>query len=96
LSVYRILLLQRKPKLGRTKHSTGPHAARGLDIAGLESDSARNNIHPNNKQKREITNENTNKIIYVNIVSLSESERCFETCRDFHLHFQVLWLTPLV
>jgi len=29
LSVYRILLLQQKPKLGRTKLSTGPHAGRG-------------------------------------------------------------------
>jgi len=29
LSVYGILLLQRKPKLGRTKQATGPHAARG-------------------------------------------------------------------
>jgi len=27
----------------------------------LESDSARNNIHPNNKQKPEITNKNTAK-----------------------------------
>jgi len=26
-------LLQRKPKLVRTKTSTGPHAGRGLDIA---------------------------------------------------------------
>jgi len=34
LPVYRILLLQRKPKLDRTKHLTGPHAARGMDIAG--------------------------------------------------------------
>jgi len=35
--ICRILLLQRKPKLGRMKPSTGPHAARGLDIAALES-----------------------------------------------------------
>jgi len=28
----------------------------------LESDSARNNIHPNNRQKPEITNKNTRKI----------------------------------
>jgi len=35
LSVYRILLLQRQPNLGRTKPSTGPHVGRGLDIAGL-------------------------------------------------------------
>jgi len=28
----------------------------------LESESARNNIHPNNKQKPEITNKNTGKI----------------------------------
>jgi len=28
----------------------------------LESDSARNNIHSNNKQKPEITNKNTRKI----------------------------------
>jgi len=28
-------VLQQKPKLGRTKPSTGPHAARGLDIAVL-------------------------------------------------------------
>jgi len=27
--------LQRKPKLGHTKPSTGPHAARVLDIAAL-------------------------------------------------------------
>jgi len=30
-----MLLLQRKPKLGRTKPSTGPHAVRGLDAAVL-------------------------------------------------------------
>jgi len=37
LSVCRLLLLQQKPKLGRTKSSTGPHAAGGprLDIAAL-------------------------------------------------------------
>jgi len=29
----------------------------------LKSDSARNNIHPNNKQKLEITNKNTGKRI---------------------------------
>jgi len=33
---YRILLLQRKPKLGRTKRLTGPHAGSGLDIAGMK------------------------------------------------------------
>ena len=32
----RMLLLQRKPKLGHTKTSTEPHAGRGLDIAALE------------------------------------------------------------
>jgi len=31
-----IHLLQQKPELGRTKPSTGPHAGRGLDIAGVE------------------------------------------------------------
>jgi len=36
LSVFRILLLQRKPQLSRTNPSTGPHAARGLDIPSLE------------------------------------------------------------
>ena len=35
LSVCRILLLQRKPQLGRTKPSTGPHTGLGLDIADL-------------------------------------------------------------
>jgi len=30
LSEYRMLLLQRKPTLGCTKLSTGPHAGRGL------------------------------------------------------------------
>ena len=35
LSVRGILSLQLKPKLGRTKPSTGPHAARGLDMGGL-------------------------------------------------------------
>ena len=37
LSVCRILLLQWTPNLGRTKPSTGPHAASGLDIAVLVS-----------------------------------------------------------
>jgi len=41
LSVCRIFSLQRTPKLGRTKPSTGPHAARGLDIAALETGSTR-------------------------------------------------------
>jgi len=36
LSVCTLLVQQRKPKLGRTKPLTGPHAARGLDIAGLD------------------------------------------------------------
>ena len=31
LSACRLLLLQRKPKLGLPKPSTGPHAARRLD-----------------------------------------------------------------
>jgi len=35
LSVYRILLLQRKFKLGRTKPSTGSHAACDSDMADL-------------------------------------------------------------
>jgi len=35
LSVCRMFSLQLKPKLGRTKPLTGPHAARGLDIADL-------------------------------------------------------------
>jgi len=35
LSVFRILLLQRTPKLGRTKPSTVPHAASWLDISDL-------------------------------------------------------------
>ena len=35
LSVCRLLILQHKPKLGRTKPSTGlkHHASRGLDVA---------------------------------------------------------------
>ena len=32
------------------------------NISTLESDSARNSIHPNNKQKPKITNKNTGKI----------------------------------
>jgi len=37
LSVCTTLLLQRTPKLGRAKPSTGPHATRGrgLDTVGL-------------------------------------------------------------
>jgi len=35
LSIFGILSPQRKPQLGRTKPLTGPHAARGLDIAVL-------------------------------------------------------------
>jgi len=31
-----MLLLQRKPKLGRSKPSIEPHAGRGSDIAALE------------------------------------------------------------
>jgi len=31
----KLLILQRRPKLGRTKPTTGPHAGRGLDIAAL-------------------------------------------------------------
>jgi len=38
LPVCRISSLQRTPKLGRTKPSTGPHAIRGLDTAALESE----------------------------------------------------------
>jgi len=37
----------------------------------LESDSARNNIHSNNKQKAEITNKNTGKK-HVNMASQAE------------------------
>jgi len=37
LSVGRILLPQKKTKLGRTKPSTGPHAGRGLDTAALKA-----------------------------------------------------------
>jgi len=33
MSVCRLLTLQRKPKLSRTKSSTGLHAARELDMA---------------------------------------------------------------
>jgi len=44
----------------------------------LESDSARNNIHPNNKQKPKITNKKHRKN-YINLASQFECERCFET-----------------
>jgi len=33
----RILLLHRKPELGRTKFSTGPHTDGGLDIAEIKT-----------------------------------------------------------
>jgi len=46
------ILLQRKPKLGRTKPSTGPHAARGLDTAGLAWE-----IRLTNSSRRERSNE---------------------------------------
>ena len=36
LSIYRLFILQRKPKLGRAKPATGPNAACGLDIAVLD------------------------------------------------------------
>jgi len=35
LSVCRMFSLQRAPKFGRTKHSTGPHADRGFDTDDL-------------------------------------------------------------
>jgi len=38
LSMCTIFLLHGKTKLCRTKPSTGPHAGRGLDIAGLRRD----------------------------------------------------------
>jgi len=62
------------------------------------SDLARNNIHPNSKQKPEITIKNTGKK-YVNMASHAECESCFQAnAFDLHLHFQVLmlWLTPLL
>ena len=60
----------------------------------LKSDSATNNIHPNNRQKPEITNKNTGKITckYGQSRSVKGASKL---CHDFHLHFQVLWLTPL-
>ena len=66
-----------------------------LGTPRLESDSARNNIHPNNKQKPKITNKNTGKITcqYGQLVWVWKVLR--NLCRDFHLHVQVLWLMPL-
>ena len=65
-----------------------------LPTPGLESDSARSNIHPNNKQLPEIANKNTGKIRcqYGRPVWVWKVLR--NLCRDFHLHFQVFWLTP--
>jgi len=40
----------------------GPDPGRRLPNLGIESESTRNNIHPNNKQKPEITGKNTIKI----------------------------------
>jgi len=34
--MYDTFVLQRKPKLGRTKPSTGTHAGRGLDITVID------------------------------------------------------------
>jgi len=42
-----------------------------LRTTGLESDTARNNIHPNNKQKPEFRNKNTKKIAFRYMASLS-------------------------
>jgi len=51
----------------------------------LESESARNNIHPNNKQKPEITNKNTGKIT----CQYGQPDWVWKVlrnlCRDFHL-----------
>jgi len=61
---------------------------------------ARNNIHPNNKQKPEITNKNTMKRTCQ--YSQDECESCpsvkvVSKLRSwFHLHFQVLWLMSLL
>jgi len=47
----------RKPKLGGTKPSTGPHAAHGLDIAGLvhcTNNETAIEIFPNQKKWRYI------------------------------------------
>ena len=71
-----------------------PATLKRLGRPGLESDSARNNILRNNKQKPETTNKNTGKIIcqYGQPVWVWKVLR--NLCRDFH-HFQVLWLKPL-
>ena len=66
-----------------------------LRTTGLESDSVRNDINPNNK-KPEITNKNIWKITCQHGQPRWVSKVLRSLCRDFHLHFQVLWLTPLL
>ena len=50
---------------------------------------------PNNKQKPEITNENTGTITCQSGQPVWVWKVLRNLCRDFHLHFQVLWLKPL-
>ena len=61
----------------------------------LENDLTRNIIHPNNKRKPKIANKNAGKVTcqYGQPVWVWNVVR--NLCHDFHLHFQVLWLTPL-
>jgi len=72
LSVYRILLLQRKPKLGRTKPSTGPHAGRGLDIVGLDFKHAsqQQEIHKYMKEHEDICMAVVEKICLMALIHL--------------------------
>jgi len=51
------------PLLRTTDINTRVYSYQEKVFHRLESDSARNNIHPNNKQKPEITKKNTGKVI---------------------------------
>jgi len=59
------------------------------------SDSAINNIHLNKKQKAEITNKSTGKITCRHAQPVWVWKMLRNFCREFQLHFHVVWLTPL-
>ena len=87
------------------KSQNRPHSSwnrpMGGDFAHVEDHWAREwlgkkqHSHPNNKQKPEIANKNTGKITCQYGQPVWVWKVLWSFCLDFHLHFQVPWLTPL-
>jgi len=70
----------------------GQNIQKSLRTTGLESDSAINNIHPNNKQTPEITNKNTGK----RTVIMASQARCESFFQANFLIFTFIFRGALV